>query len=76
MEASEIYHPATHDRLTEVFLGMGLFLKQFFKIPLCIVFWAKIKYKDRQTEDHTCKNKTKTKLWQTQELNKLERKRV
>ena len=32
MEASEIYHPATHDRLTEVFfiepgLGLGLFLQ-------------------------------------------------
>ena len=81
MEASEIYHPATHDRLTEVFFiepgwGLGLFLKQFFKIPPCIIFWAKIKYQDRQTEDHTCQKKTKTKLWQTQKLNKLERQRV
>ena len=51
--------------------GLGLFLKQLFKIPPCIIFWAKIKYKDRQTEDHTCENKTKTKLWQTQKLKKL-----
>ena len=72
MEASEIYHPATHDRLTEVFLGLGLFLQN----TTLYSFWAKIKYKDRQTEDHTYKNKTKTKLWQTQKLNKLERQRV
>ena len=58
MEASEIYHPATHDRLTEVFFiepgwGLGLFLKQLFKIPPCIIFWAKSNTKtDKQRTTH------------------------